>query len=160
LLSGRAGPRLLLAAGAARPTRPIRIRRRAAQPAPPALVGTAAPPPRNLVRSRPYCFRPVVEGRQFRLLFAPVASTVSDVSEPRRNSMTRSLAILVLLCLFAGLAFADSPQTGTIDGVVIDASGSPLPGVSVTLVTDRGDKNAVTDEAGKFLFGLLPPGQY
>ncbi len=74
--------------------------------------------------------------------------------------MTRGLLVLLLASLIAGVALADSPQTGTIDGTVVDASGAALPGVTVTLGSDRGDKTAVTDESGKFLFGLLPPGQY
>ena len=72
--------------------------------------------------------------------------------------MTRRLSILLLLSLIAGVALADSPQNGTIDGTVVDASGTALPGVTVTLGSDRGDKSTVTDESGKFLFGLLPPG--
>ena len=74
--------------------------------------------------------------------------------------MIRRLSILLLLSFFAGVALADSPQNGTIDGTVVDASGTALPGVTVTLGSERGDKSTVTDEAGKFLFGLLPPGQY
>jgi hypothetical protein len=78
--------------------------------------------------------------------------------------MSRSLLIVslivALLTSFAGAAVADSPQTGTIDGTVVDASGSALPGVTVTLGSERGDRNAITDEAGKFLFGVLPPGEY
>ena len=74
--------------------------------------------------------------------------------------MARRLLVLLLVSLLAGAALADSPQTGTIDGVVVDASGTALPGVNVTLASDRGDKSTVTDESGKFIFGLLPPGQY
>jgi hypothetical protein len=70
------------------------------------------------------------------------------------------MLVVALLALLAGAALADSPQTGTIDGTIADASGSPLPGVTVTLGTDRGEKSAITDDAGKFLFGLLPPGEY
>jgi hypothetical protein len=75
-------------------------------------------------------------------------------------SMGRRLLFLLLVSLIAGAALGDSPQTGTIEGTVVDASGAALPGVTVTLVTDRGDKGAITDEAGKYIFGLLPPGQY
>ena len=81
-------------------------------------------------------------------------------SMARRMSMARRLVVLLLVSLLTGIALADSPQTGTIDGVVVDASGTALPGVNVTLASDRGDKSTVTDESGKFIFGLLPPGQY
>ena len=74
--------------------------------------------------------------------------------------MPRRLVILLLASLLAGAVLADSPQTGTIDGVVMDASGSPLPGVTVILGSDRGDRSTITDDAGKYIFGLLPPGQY
>src|SRR6185436_4068557 len=74
--------------------------------------------------------------------------------------MSRGLAILLLTALFAAAALADSPQTGTIDGTVVDASGNALPGVTVTLGGDRGEQSAVTDDQGKFLFGVLQPGKY
>jgi hypothetical protein len=74
--------------------------------------------------------------------------------------MGSRLVILLLALLVAGAVLADSPQTGTIDGTVVDASGAALPGVTVTLGSDRGDRSSITDESGKFLFGLLPPGEY
>jgi TonB dependent receptor/Carboxypeptidase regulatory-like domain len=74
--------------------------------------------------------------------------------------MRRCLVVLLLVVSLTGPALADSPQTGTIDGKVVDASGSALPGVTVTLGSDRGERSAITDEEGKFLFGILPPGAY
>ena len=55
--------------------------------------------------------------------------------------MIRRLSILLLVSFIAGAALADSPQNGTIDGTVVDASGTALPGVTVTLGSDRGDKS-------------------
>src|SRR5438128_12598858 len=53
-------------------------------------------------------------------------------------------------------------QDGAITGKVIDASGAPLPGVSVTMTSTAvmGIRNAVADEQGSYRFGLLPPGTY
>ena len=66
------------------------------------------------------------------------------------------LALALLLC--AGTAFADGPETGVVNGTVVDASGSPLPGVGVTITGARGDKFVQTDENGQYRFALLQPG--
>ena len=55
---------------------------------------------------------------------------------------------------------ADGPETGMIDGVVTDAQGGALPGVSVTLSGPQDTKNAITDAQGKYRFGLLQAGYY
>ncbi len=47
-----------------------------------------------------------------------------------------------------------------IDGVVTDAQGGALPGVSVTLSGPQDTKNAITDTEGKYRFGLLQAGYY
>ena len=49
-------------------------------------------------------------------------------------------------------AFADAPETATISGQIVDPGGSPLPGVSVTLSGERGDKFGITDENGAYRF--------
>ncbi len=78
--------------------------------------------------------------------------------------MRRALVSLLVVCCAAELAptgaFGDGPQTGTIEGTAIDAAGSPLPGVTVTLASERGEQSAVTGADGKFRFGILPPGAY
>ena len=70
--------------------------------------------------------------------------------------------ILVLLCslALAGPLLADGPETGVVTGVVTDAGGGALPGVQVTLEGERGGQVAMTDENGKFVFGLVAPGSY
>jgi hypothetical protein len=68
--------------------------------------------------------------------------------------------VLAALLLIAAPAAADSPQTGTVEGTVTDAAAGPLPGVTVTLASDRGAQTAVTGEDGTFRFGLLQPGDY
>ena len=74
--------------------------------------------------------------------------------------MRRWLVLSLLLVLAPAVALADGTETGVITGVVTDASGSPLPGVQVTLEGDRAAQVAVTGEDGKFVFGLVPPGSY
>src|SRR5688572_2147288 len=72
----------------------------------------------------------------------------------------RSLVLSLLFVLVASAALADGPETGVITGVVTDASGSPLPGVQVTLEGERAAQVAVTEDDGKFIFGLVVPGNY
>ncbi|HEV8269264.1 MAG TPA: TonB-dependent receptor [Thermoanaerobaculia bacterium] len=52
--------------------------------------------------------------------------------------------------------------TGTIEGTVVDASRSPLPGVTVAATSPalQGDRTALTDAGGRFRLSLLPPGSY
>ena len=65
-----------------------------------------------------------------------------------------------LLLILSGAAFADGPETGSITGVVSEASGTVLPGVVVTLTGDRGSQTAVTGPDGSYRFGLITPGSY
>lgn len=54
-------------------------------------------------------------------------------------------------------------QTGSIAGVVTDASSAILPGVSVTLTGEKligGAQTQVTDATGAYRFDRLPPGDY
>jgi hypothetical protein len=57
-------------------------------------------------------------------------------------------------------ASSDSSQYGTLEGRVSDSSGSPSPGVSVTLESERGKQTDSTDAGGVYRFGLLTPGSY
>ena len=66
----------------------------------------------------------------------------------------------VLAVLVAMPVAADSPQTGIVEGAVTDAAGAVLPGVTVSLTSDRGTQTAVTGDDGTFRFGLLQPGDY
>jgi hypothetical protein len=68
--------------------------------------------------------------------------------------------IAVLLCLHA-VAAAQAPS-GEISGVVTDASGAPMPGVTVTLINQG--TNAIrelqTNESGLYVMPAIPPGTY
>ncbi len=68
------------------------------------------------------------------------------------------------LCLFALVAPTQAQvQTGSILGVVSDASNAVMPGVTVTLTGERligGAQTETTDTAGVYRFDRLPPGNY
>ena len=66
--------------------------------------------------------------------------------------------LVVLICVAPLLA--DGPQTGTIDGRVLDAQGAPLPGVTVTLTGPQNTRTVITDADGVYRFALLLAGRY
>ncbi len=71
-----------------------------------------------------------------------------------------SRTLLLLLC--AALFSRAQLYTGSLTGLVTDPSGAVVPGADVTLTNvDRGThSNANTDDAGRYLFRSLPPGDY
>lgn len=78
-----------------------------------------------------------------------------------RNSVAISLVFLLLG--LAPAALAQSNVSGSLQGVVTDASGAALPGVTVTVTSDAlvaGNKIAVTESGGVYRFPSLPPGTY
>jgi hypothetical protein len=66
--------------------------------------------------------------------------------------------------LFASLLFswpvAAQETRGAIEGVIRDASGAVLPGVTVEAKSESGTFSAVTDLNGVYRFPALNPGQY
>src|SRR5437762_14353091 len=70
-------------------------------------------------------------------------------------------AIVVLIALQPCLAFAQT-ATATIVGVVKDASGALIPGVSITVKhTDTGQtRTAISSDSGGYNVALLPVGAY
>ena len=69
------------------------------------------------------------------------------------------LAIVVAICLLPAAAFAQ----GSIAGVVRDASGAVLPGVTVEASSPaliEKVRTAVTDNAGQYRIEDLRPGTY
>jgi len=71
-------------------------------------------------------------------------------------------ALCLITCAWAASAFAQGVQTGTIRGVVRDAQGLAVPGVTVTATSPalQGPRVAVTDTTGSYTFPSLPPGIY
>ena len=80
-----------------------------------------------------------------------------------RKSLRILAGLLAATWLSIGTAFAQSTgTTGSINGRVNDASGSILPGVTVTVTSTSllGLQTAITDESGNYRFPALPPGTY
>src|ERR1051325_8803376 len=74
----------------------------------------------------------------------------------------RRLFMVFVFTALAGAAHAQV-QTGSIAGVVTDASGAGLPGVTVTLSGENlsgAPKTQAPDVAGAYRFDRLPPGTY
>jgi hypothetical protein len=67
---------------------------------------------------------------------------------------------VVAACLIP--AQAQDSSTGTIRGVVVDASGSRITQASVVIVSTATSRrySAISDEEGRFALDLLPPGDY
>ena len=69
---------------------------------------------------------------------------------------------LILGSLTALLALAvpgrSGPQSGAIQGKVLDAAGTPLPGAEVSLTSEAlpQDRSTLTATDGTFSFDLLP----
>ncbi len=68
--------------------------------------------------------------------------------------------LVLTFILFAGFTFAGT--TGSIVGKVTDATGAPLPGVTVVATSPslQGQKTTTTNADGKYRLVLLPPGVY
>jgi hypothetical protein len=67
---------------------------------------------------------------------------------------------LLLLLASVGFATAQETTTGSITGEVTDAQGAPVPGATVTVTSDQGNKSTVTDAEGRFFVPYLTPGAY
>ena len=74
--------------------------------------------------------------------------------------MRTTLTVWLVLSLIAGLAAADSPETGVVSGKVTDVQGQNLPGVAVTIEGERGTQSTVSDDGGYYRFALQKPGSY
>src|SRR5437773_872411 len=72
------------------------------------------------------------------------------------------IAFAFILLFVPSVALAQRATTGTVTGKVVDASGGVLPGVTITLQSPEalGQFTAVSDAAGTFRVGNLPPATY
>ena len=77
-------------------------------------------------------------------------------------SLASRAATFTLLLLLAtdGIARAQETTTGSIRGQVVDAQKLGIPGATVTVSADQGDRSYVTDENGRFFAPYLTPGRY
>src|SRR5262245_40441539 len=76
------------------------------------------------------------------------------------RTQSSSIALLCIL-LAAGPSYAQTP-TGEISGTALDASGLPVPGVTVTLTSQATNVARVvtTNESGLYVISAIPPGTY
>src|SRR5438067_2449195 len=74
---------------------------------------------------------------------------------------SRSLGVALLLCITSASLRAQTPS-GEISGTVSDASGLPVPGVTVTLTNQATNVARVvqTNEVGLYVIAAIPPGTY
>ena len=81
------------------------------------------------------------------------------------DRMRRPTLVLLVVCalVLPATLFAQSQATtGVIEGIVTDASGAALPGVTVTIhnIDTNYTQTVVTDSGGRFRGVLLPLGKY
>ena len=74
-----------------------------------------------------------------------------------------TLTVILLLVLVAATASAQSRVSGSVQGVVKDADGAAIPGVTVTVASPAlitGKLVTVSDDRGVYRFPSLPVGTY
>ncbi len=81
------------------------------------------------------------------------------------NRLARLMRLLVVLVVaLAPLSVANASVTaGAIKGTTIDEGGLPIPGVLITIRSEKmigGAQQRTTDSNGRFAFFELPPGDY
>lgn len=78
-------------------------------------------------------------------------------------TIVRRILVLASLAILLGAPMAYAQTTGSITGVVTDASGAVLPGATITLSGERligGPQTQVSDTGGAYRFDRLVPGTY
>jgi hypothetical protein len=74
----------------------------------------------------------------------------------------RQFVVVSIVVLTCGSALHAQAPSGEISGVVSDASGAPMPGVTMTL-TNQGTnsvREVLTNESGLYVMPAIPPGLY
>ena len=82
---------------------------------------------------------------------------------PWHRGFRRGFYVVLLsaaLLLGPGVLRADPQQTGLLTGVLLDGDGEPVPGVAVDARGPQIERQAVTDNAGRFRFPALGIGLY
>src|SRR5437867_7366677 len=74
----------------------------------------------------------------------------------------RSVGIGVVILLCATLGYGQAFDTGQISGTARDATGSVIPGVSVTVKNEAQgqERQTITNEQGYYVFPNLPVAPY
>src|SRR5260370_25410046 len=79
-----------------------------------------------------------------------------------RNRFTHKMVLVAMAALLLIAGAQAQVTTADIIGRVVDASGSVVPAAKVTLVNlgTNINRTADTNDAGDYIFNLLPPGRY
>ena len=74
----------------------------------------------------------------------------------------RLLGVVVLMSLFASVAFAQSLASGVLDGTVVDSSGAVVPEAALTLKNPSTGTSfeSKSSTSGEFVFPVVPVGDY
>lgn len=76
------------------------------------------------------------------------------------TALSKTVFLLTLLVAVTTLAWADGTQTGVVTGTILDLTGVPIQGVTVSLSGSQLERRAVTDPQGRFRFPALGVGGY
>src|SRR5512147_2885783 len=95
-------------------------------------------------------------------VFSDSHSALGGVSMDKCSRLLAAAAISLAVLLAPAAGFAQTAATGNIEGVVTDATGAVLPGVTVVVrnVETNLSRETVTDEAGRYRAVALQPGTY
>ena len=74
-----------------------------------------------------------------------------------RRQLIWAVALVLATC---GLIQAQETTSGSLTGTVMDAQGAAVPGATVVLTSDQGNKTFTTDAGGRFFAPFLTPGKY
>ena len=80
-----------------------------------------------------------------------------------KGTLRTLLTALIIFGLMAGVSYAQSGTTGSIEGKIIDEEGNPLPGAQIKLTSPNligGAQNKVASAEGRFRFVAIPRGTY
>ena len=79
-----------------------------------------------------------------------------------RHPFSRTTFFFILFFLCSSLIRAQVRTTGQLSGIVVDASGSALPGASLTISqsTTGFSQTTTANESGEYIFPVLQPGTY
>lgn len=78
------------------------------------------------------------------------------------KKLSRIVAAVCAVVFLSGAAYAQTAATGNIEGIVTDATGAVLPGVTVVVKNTETNvtREATTDGAGRYRASALQPGTY
>ncbi len=85
-----------------------------------------------------------------------------SMRKPARHFFASTFGLLLVLLFAVSVSAQTQITTGTVQGTVQDEQGATVPGANVEVrnVETNLTKTLTTDEGGRFVFLLLPPGRY